>query len=114
MSEGLQLLYEVAGSAVGVDAAGVVVGAEVDKACRRVGEQMPDDDEDRAGDSDDRSQLASAANQAPVPLTQEGVGPTCCGGCFPEHTFEVGVAFAGSAGAGARPGLHRAWGQLGP
>ena len=114
MSEGLQLLYEVAGSAVGVDAAGVVVGAEVAEACRRVGEQVPDDDEDRAGDGDDRSQLASPANQAPIPLTQERVGPSCRGGGFSEHTFEIGIAFAGPAGAGARPGLHRAGGQLGP
>jgi hypothetical protein len=77
MSERLQLLDEVAGSAVGVDALGVVVGAEVGEPCGGVGEEVPDDDEDRAGGGDDCSQLASAPDQAPVARTQEGVGLVC-------------------------------------
>ena len=36
----------------GVDAQHVVVGSEVAEAGCRVGEQVPDDDEDRAGDRD--------------------------------------------------------------
>jgi hypothetical protein len=41
----------VAGLAVGVDAAGVVAGAQLVEAGGGAGEQVPDDDQDGAGDS---------------------------------------------------------------
>ena len=37
-----------------VDAASVVIAAEIMEARGRVGQQVPDDDQDRAGDRDER------------------------------------------------------------
>src|SRR6266508_648073 len=58
VAEGSELVDEVAGFAVFVDAVVVVVGAEVDEASGGVGEQVPDDDEDGAGDGDEGLLLA--------------------------------------------------------
>jgi hypothetical protein len=63
--------------AFGVGAGGVVVRAEVDELRLLVGEQRPDDDEDRAADRDDCPFLAAAAGDAPIPLAEEGVGVGC-------------------------------------
>ena len=60
----------VAGLAVLVDAAGVEVGAEVVEAGGGVGQQVPDDHQDRAGDGDQSFELADAADQAAVALAQ--------------------------------------------
>ena len=64
----------LANLAFGIGAGGVVVRAEVDEPGVVVGEQGPDDDEDRSSDRDDRAVLAAAAGDAPVALTEEGVG----------------------------------------
>lgn len=50
VAEHLELVDELADPARPVDAAGVEVGAEVVEAGNGVGEQVPDDDEDRARD----------------------------------------------------------------
>jgi hypothetical protein len=39
-----------------------------------IGQQVPDDDQDRAADRDDRFLLAAASGDASVALTEEGVG----------------------------------------
>ena len=56
-----------------VDAVGVVVGPQVVEACGRVGEQVPDDDQDGARDRDEGFEPAAAFDQAPVALAEEGV-----------------------------------------
>lgn len=71
VAEGFELMDEVAGSTVLVDATGVVVGAEIVESCGGVGEQVPDDHQDGAGDGDEGFELASAADQAPVALTKK-------------------------------------------
>src|SRR5512132_2058299 len=75
---------------------------------------MPDDDQDGAGDGDQRLELAAAADQPPVAFAEEGVGLGGRGGDLPECAPQVRVAFAGRPGAvlGARlDGLGR---DLGP
>jgi hypothetical protein len=52
VAEGLEVLDVVAGGAVAVDLPGVPVGAEVGVAGAGVGEEVPDDGEDGAGDGD--------------------------------------------------------------
>src|SRR5215218_8515542 len=66
VAERLELADEVAGLAGGVDAAGVVVGAQVVEAGGGVGEQVPDDHQDGAGDGDQGLELADAFHEAPV------------------------------------------------
>jgi hypothetical protein len=70
VAERLQLVHEVAGLAALVDAAGVVVGAQVMEAGGGVGEQVPDDHQDGAGDRDQGFELADALDQAAVALAQ--------------------------------------------
>ena len=97
-----------------VDAAGVVAGAEVAEAGGGVGEQVPDDDQDGAGDGDQGLELAAAFDEPPVAFAEEGVGAGGGGGGFAEVPLEVGVALAGLAAAAAGPGLDGARGQLRP
>ena len=104
----------VAGLAVLVDAAGVVVGAEVVEAGGGVGEQVPDDHQDRAGDGDQGLELADAPDQAAVALPEEGVGLGGRGGDLAEHALEVGVALAGGAGAVLGAGLDGPWATAWP
>jgi hypothetical protein len=74
VAEGVELSDVVADLAFGVGAGGVVVRTEVDELGLIVGEQRPDDDQDRAADRDDRSFLAAAAGDPSVALAEEGVG----------------------------------------
>ena len=69
-----QLRDVVADLAFGVDPAGVVVGAEVVEPGGGVGEQVPDDDQDGAGDRDQGFEFAAAFDDAPVAFAEEGVG----------------------------------------
>jgi hypothetical protein len=71
---GFELADELTGFPLSVDVVGVEVGAEVSVAGARVGEEVPDDDEDRAGDGDERFEFAAAADEAAVALAEEGVG----------------------------------------
>ena len=113
-AEGLELADVVEGLAVLVDAGRVVVAAEVVEARGGVGEQVPDDDQDGAGDRDEGLELAAAFDQPPVALAEEGVGLGRGGGGFAEDALEVAVALAGLAGPGLGPGLDGLGGQLGP
>jgi len=74
VAERLELADEVAGLAVGVEAVGVVVGSEVDVAGVWIVDEVPDDHEDRSGDRDEGSLLATATNEAAVALAEERVG----------------------------------------
>jgi hypothetical protein len=65
-------------------------GAEVLVAGGAVVEQVPDDDQDGAGDGDHGLELAAA----PVALPEEGVSPAGRGGSLTEYSLEVGVALA--------------------
>lgn len=56
MAEDLELVHEVAGATLGVHGSGIEVTAQVAEASRRVGEQVPDDDEDRASHRHDGPQ----------------------------------------------------------
>src|SRR6266511_282507 len=114
VAQRLELADVVAGLAVLVDAVGVVVGAEVVEAGGGVGEQVPDDHQDRAGDGDQGFELADAPGQAAVALAEEGVGLGGRGGDLAEHTLGVGVALAGGAGAVLGAGLDGPWRQPGP
>src|SRR2546423_7589420 len=67
----MELVDQVAGLAVAVDAAGVVVGAQVTEAGGGIGQQVPDDHQDRAGDGDQGFALADAPDQAAVALAEE-------------------------------------------
>ena len=62
-----------AGLALGVGAGGVVIGAEFAEPGGGIGQQVPDDDQDGAGDGDQGFELADPLDQPPVPLAQEGV-----------------------------------------
>ena len=55
-------------------------------------EQVPDDDQDGAGDRDQGLEFAAAFDDAPVAFAEEGVGFGGCGGGVAEHAFQVGVA----------------------
>jgi hypothetical protein len=69
-----QLGDVVADLASGHDAAGVVVGSEVVEPGGGIGEQLPGDDQDGAGDRYRGFEFAAAFGDAPVAFTEEGVG----------------------------------------
>jgi hypothetical protein len=108
-----ELADVVADLAGGVDAMGVVVGSQVVEACGRVGQQVPNDDQDRARDRDEGFELAAAFDQTSVALAEEGVRLGRRSGGFAEHTLEIGVALAGGPATllGARTGwcAGRVW-----
>jgi hypothetical protein len=90
-AERFELADVVAGLAVLVGAAGVVAGAEVAEGGGGVGEQVPDDHQDGAGDGDQRLELAAAPDDAPVALAEEGVGLGRGGRGLTEEALEIGV-----------------------
>src|SRR5512132_1182235 len=101
--------------AVRADAGVVEAGAEVVEPYGRVGQQMPDDDQNGPADRDDRSLLAASTGDPPVAFTEEGIGLAGGDGDLPEHATQVGVAVPGrSAALGFAGGLADAWGELGP
>ena len=72
--EALELVDEVALVALVVDARFVEVGPEVVVAGLGVGEQVPDDGQDRVADGDDGAALAAMFDQAPIAFGEEGIG----------------------------------------
>jgi hypothetical protein len=83
VAERLELVHQVAGLAVAVDAAGVVVGAEVVEPCGGIGEQVPDDHQDGTGHSDQGLCQPLAPVPPPTPLAlpvltdQDRIDPPC-------------------------------------
>src|SRR5580700_7039080 len=65
VAEGFELADVVLLAALGVDAGGIVAGAEVAEAGVGVGEQVPGDHQDRAAEGDDGSLGAAAAGDPP-------------------------------------------------
>jgi hypothetical protein len=65
-SEGFELADVAAGLAAGVGAAGVVAGAEIAEPGGGIGEELPDDHQDGAGDGDPGPELAAAPHDPPV------------------------------------------------
>lgn len=108
MAEGLELADEIAGLAGGVEVALVPVGAEFLVGGIRVVDQVPGDDEYRAGDSDECFGVAATFDDAPVAGPEEGVGPGGGVGGLAEGAFEPGVALPGRARGVLRAGLDRA------
>ena len=79
-----------------------------------VGEQVPDDDEDGAGDGALGPVAAEAPGQAAEPLAEEGVGAGGAGGGLGAVALEVGVALALARLAVAGAGLAGDGGEPGP
>src|SRR3954467_15317749 len=102
VAELLQFTDVLADFALGVGPGVVVVRAEVDELGLLVGEQRPDDDQDRAADRDNGAVLAAASGDPPIALAEEGVGAGGADRGFAEHPGQVAVAVAG-AGAALRP-----------
>src|SRR5512133_1052540 len=113
-SECRELSDVAASSAVGVGAARVVVRAEILIAGGWVGQELPDDDQDGAGDGDEGLELAAAFDDAPVAFAEEGVGAGGRGGGLAQDTFQVGVSLTGAPAAAGGPGLDGARAELGP
>src|SRR6266516_7071214 len=65
VAECFELADVVAGLAASVDAAGVVAGAQVGEAGGGVGQQVPDDHEDRAGHGNEGLELADPPGRPP-------------------------------------------------
>ena len=63
----------------------------------RVGEQVPDDDQDGSADGDDRSFLSPPSGDASVAFAEEGVGSAGDGGGLAEDPGQVAVAVPGGA-----------------
>src|SRR6266496_1293660 len=113
-AERLELADVVADLLVLVGAAGVVVGAEVGIAGLRVVEQVPDDDQDGAGDSDLGFGPPAAAGDALVAFAEEGRGAGRAGGGLAEVAAQVTVALAFLAVAGPGAGLVGGGAEPGP
>ena len=108
--------------AVAVSLAPVPAGAEVAEPGRRVGQQVPDDDEDGPADRALGADAADAAGEAAEPLAEEGVGAGRAERCLGAVALEVGVAVplaglalagAGLAGDGGEPGQAARWPGVG-
>ncbi len=91
-AEGLDLADVVTDLPVGVGPALVVAGAEVGVPGLGVLEQVPDDDQDGAGDGDLGFGLAAAAGDPPVALAGEGGGAGGAGGGLAEVAAQPAVA----------------------
>jgi hypothetical protein len=106
-AEGLDLPDVVLQLAVGVEAGLVVAGAEVGEPGFGVLQQVPDDDQDGAGDGDLGLDLAAAAEDPVVALAEEGLGADGAVGGLAEGAAQPGVALALLPGPGAGAGLPR-------
>ena len=123
-SEGVELAEVGADLAVAVGFAFVPVGAEVGEPGFGAGEQVPDDDQDGAGDGAFGPVAAEALAEAAESFAEEGFGAGGAVGGLGAVALEVGVALpllrfavagAGLAGDGGerrprRPGGRR-WGS---
>lgn len=87
MAKGLELADEVASLAGGVEVTLVPVGAEFLVGGAGVVDQVPGDDEYRAGDGDEGLGVTAAFDDAPVAGAEEGVGAGGGVGSLPERPF---------------------------
>ena len=93
--EALELVDKVALVALLVDARFVEVGTEVVVAGLRVGEQVPDDGQDRAADGDDGAALTAMFDQAPIAFGEEGIGAAGSGDDLAERAAQPRAALTG-------------------
>jgi hypothetical protein len=100
-AEGAELAQVGADLAVAVGCAFVPVGSEVDEPGFGAGEQVPDDDEDGAGDG----AFGPVPAQAAEPCAEERFGACGAVGGLGAVPLEVGVALAFARLAVAGPGL---------
>ncbi len=114
VAEGLELADEGAGLAGWVEVALVPVGSEFLVGGVGVVDQVPGDDEHRAGDGDQGFGMAAALDDAPVAGAEEGVSAGGGVGGLAKGAFEPGIALPGWAGGVLRAGLDRAGAQPGP
>jgi hypothetical protein len=77
VTEGHELVNEVSGLALLVDAAIVEVDAQIDEAAVGIGEEVPDDDQDGAFDGNETLQLAPSAYETSMAFAEERVGLRC-------------------------------------
>ena len=91
-------------AAFGVDAGGVVAGAEVVEVRVGVGEQVPGDRQDRTAGDDDGAFGAAMAGDAPVLVPGERAGLGGARGGVTKEGGQLGVAVAGGALAFLLPG----------
>jgi hypothetical protein len=117
-AEGAELAEVCLDLAVAVGRAFVPVGAEVGEPGFWVGEQVPDDDEDGAGDGALGPVPAQAPGQAAEPFAEEGLGAGGAVGGLGAVALQVGVAlpllrfaFRGPdcRATGARPAQDTRW-----
>src|SRR5690242_11487833 len=104
VAEGFELSDEVVDLPGGVDPAVVEVGAEVLETGAGVGQQIPDDHENGAGDGDQGLAFAAPFDHPAVAFGQEravAAGRRGCG--HAECALEVGIAFAGLTRGDAGP-----------
>ena len=94
VAEGGELADEVAGLAGRIEVLGVPVGAEVAVAGGGVVHEVPDRDQDGAGDGDQGLEVTSAFDDAAVAGAEEGVGAGRGDGGLAEGSAQPGVAFA--------------------
>ena len=76
----------------------VEIGTQVVEAGLGVGEQVPDDDQDGAAESDDGSFFAATSGDAPVAFAEESVGLAGGYGGLAECAGQVAVTVSGAAG----------------
>src|SRR5690242_5935147 len=112
--EGLELAEAGADFAVAVCFAVVPAGAEVGEPGSGIGEQMPDDDEDGAGDGALGPVPAEAPGQAAESFAEEGSGAGGAVGGLGAVALEVGVALALRRLAVAGAGLAGSRDEPGP
>jgi hypothetical protein len=105
-AEGLELAEAGADLAVAVGCALVPVGAEAGEPGVGAGRQVPDDDEDRAGDGALGPVPAQALRQAAESFAEEGFGAGGAVGGLGAVALEAGVALplSSACGCGARTG----------
>src|ERR1700751_543659 len=113
-AERLDLPDVVAELAADVEASLVVAGAEVGVPGFGVTEQVPDDNQDGAGDGYLGLGLAAAAGDPVVALAEEGGGAGGADGGLAEAGAQVSVALALLPGPGAGAGLAGERGQARP
>src|SRR5512133_2692056 len=115
VAEGLQLADVVALGAFRTDAGVVEAGAQVLEPYGRVGQQVPDDDQDGPADRHDGALLAASTGDPPVAFTKEGIGLPSGDGGLAEHASQIGVTVPGrSAALAFAGGLPDTGGVLGP
>src|SRR5215469_13169528 len=102
-AEGLDLPDVVAELVAGIGAGLVVAVAEVGVAGGGVGEQVPDDHQDGAGNGDLSLGFAAAAGDPGVPLAEEGGGAGGADSGLAEGSAQPGVALSFLPGPGAGP-----------